>query len=366
MTWEQVQEHLRETYANWPTPEIVLFEVAVLVAAVLTYRFLNARVLRARQHFGLIAVGVFVLEFFTAPMWENRNLGVWAYVYSDVSWIFTLAWSTLILLIIYAVDVRIRPPQAWQRFALYLLILTPITLVLDGFVGALGIRAYSPEVLAAAGPGRIPVLNVPIAGLYYVPVFMTLLLSFYKHWLPVIEPGGAPAGRSSLIRQLLLTAAAVFLFEIVVEPMADNVGFPAWSYVFHDITIIMTGLWVVLVIVCTTAVDRVLRGMDYRLRFGAYLVLIALIATPIEGWFIQAGFRVYGPTATAEFLGIRTLIGNLPVEVVAAIPLYLSLVIAFVRCWDGTIDQALGFRARPATDRGRLPRDVAAPVAGPA
>ncbi len=363
MTWEQVQEHVREHYANWPTPEILLFEISVVVVAVLAYRFLDARVLRLRQHFTLVAVGVFALEFFTGPMWENRNLGVWAYVYSDVSWIFTIAWSTLILLTVYGVDNVVRPPRSWQRFALYLLVLTPVTLLFDGLSKALGIRVYSPEVLEAAGPGRIPILDVPAAGLYYIPVFMILVLSFYKHWLSIIEPDAMPGNRLPLANRLILTAAAVFLFEIVVEPMATNLNFPAWSYVFHDITIIMTGLWVLLVTLCTLAVDRLMRGVDFRLRFAAYLGLIGIIATPMEGWFIQNGYRVYGPSATADFIGIRTLIGDLPIEVVSAIPLYLALVITFVRFWDGSVDRGLGLRPRPSAAHSLPAMDVARPVA---
>jgi hypothetical protein len=326
-------------------------------------RYLGSRVVGAGRHFALIAVGVFVLEFFTAPMWRNLNLGFWAYVYSDVSWIFTLAWSTLILWTVYIVDVILRVPKPWQRFALYLVIMTPITLVLDSAANALGIREYAPEVLAAAGPARVPVLGVPAAGIYYIPVFMTLVLTFYKHWLPIIEPGEEPKGRLPLLNRLVLTTMAVFLFEVVVEPMATNVGFPAWSYVFNDITVLMTGLWVVIVTVCTIAVDRVLPNVDFRLRFAAYLALIVVIATPVEGWFINAGYRIYGPSATADFVGIYTLVGNLPLEVVAAIPLYLSLVIAFVRYWDGSVNRALGLRPRPPAAEG-IPTGVPAPSAG--
>jgi hypothetical protein len=364
MTWDQILERLNVRYADWATPGILVFEISIIVLALLAYRFLHARFLRVGQHFGLIAIGVFALEFFTGPMWKNQNLGFWAYIYSDVSWILTIAWTTMILLTVYLVDTVVGVRGALRRFVLYLVVLTPSTLLFESLTVALGIRAYAPETLAAAGNWRIPLLEVPAAGLYYIPVFMTLVLSFYKHWLPVVERGTAPGERLPLLNRLLLTAAAVFLFEIVVEPMATNQNFPAWSYVFHDITIVMTGLWVAIVTICTVAVDRVLRGVDFRLRFAAYLGLIAAIATPIEGWFIQSGYRVYGPSATADFIGIRTLIGDLPIEVVAAIPLYLALVISFVRYWDGSVDHSLGLRARPAAPRGVPAVELATPTPG--
>jgi hypothetical protein len=364
MTWEQIQERLTERYASWPTPEVALFELSIIVVAVLAYRYLNARALRVGHHFALIAVGVFILEFFTAPMWQSQGLGWWAYVYNDVTWIFTIAWTTMILCTAYAVDNLRRSSPRWQRFVLYLVVLTPLALVFEGLNKALGIREYSPETLASAGPATIPVLDVPAAGLYYIPVFMTLILSFYKHWLPAVEPAVEPSKRVSPIGRLLLTAVAVFMFEIIVEPMAKNQNFPSWSYVYHDITIIMTGLWVVIVSLSTFVIDRLLPNVDFRLRFAAYLGLIAIIATPIEGWFINNGYRVYGPSATADFIGIRTLIGDLPIEVVAAIPLYLALVISFVRYWDGSVAHGLGLRPRPSTSPGASTVDVSTPVAG--
>ena len=363
MTWEQIQERLAERYASWPTPEVALFELSIVIASVLVYRYLNARILRVRQHFALVAIAVFLLEFFTGPMWVTKGLGWWAYVYSDVTWIFTLAWTTMILGTVYAVDHLASRSPSWQRFVLYLVLLTPMALVFEGLNKALGIRTYSPEVLEAAGPWRIAILDVPAAGLYYIPVFMAMVLSFYRHWLPTIEPGDEVRDRVSPIRRFVLITVAVFMFEIIVEPMATNQHFPAWSYVFHDITIIMTGLWVVIVAVCTYAVDRLLPNVDYRLRFGAYLALIAVIATPIEGWFINNGYRVYGPSATADFIGIRTLVGDLPIEVVAAIPLYLALVISFVRCWDGSIARGLGMTPRPAVSPGIQSLDAARPLA---
>jgi hypothetical protein len=362
VTWEQFLDHVQHNYSNWPTPAIVAFEVAIIVAAGVTYRFFNARMLRVRQHFILVASSVFAMEFFTAPMWFNLNLGVWGYVYSDVSWVLTLAWTTMILWTVYGVDEVGRHLASAQRFALYVLLLTPQALLFEAVATALGIRAYSPETLAAAGPGRIPILNLPTAGLYYIPVFMTLVLSLYKYWLPAFEPGRAPGPAGSLLRRLALTIVGVFLFEIMVEPMATNLNFPTWSYVFHDITIVMTGFWVLLVTLATYVIDRLIPNVDFRLRFAAYLALLTAVAVPIEGWFIQSGYRVYGPTATSEFLGFRTLIGDIPLEVVAAIPLYLALVISFVRYWDGGAAQGLGLRERATATPAYPAIEGAAPI----
>jgi hypothetical protein len=361
ITWDQFLDRLRARFADTPTPEILLFEIGVVAAFVLTYRFLSARVENAGKHLALAATGMFLIEFFTGPMWHNQHLGFWAYVYSDVSWVLTLAWAFLITLSVYFVENVLHVRAALWRWIGFLLVITPVTLASDAVVVALGIRSYAPETLAAAGPETIPILGVPLAGLYYVPVVMTLVWSFYKHWLPIFEPAtAAPASmRLPFLNRLVLTIIAVFLFEIVVEPMATNQNFPAWSYVFHDITILMTGLWVVIVVGVTLAVDWFLRTTEFRLRFAISLILITIIAVPIEGWFLANGYRVYGPSATADFIGLRTIVGDIPIEVMAAIPMYLSLVIAFVRYWDGSVDHSLGFRPRaPRVPAGTAPAAV--------
>lgn len=351
ITWEEFIERLEDRFSVWPTPEIVLFEIVVIVAGIVTWRFLSTRVERAWRHLALIATGMFLIEFFTGPMWVTERLGFWGYVYSDVSWILTVGWTVLISLSIYVVEQVLHVTGALRRYALFLVLITPAAILYDGIGRMIGVRSYAPETIAAAGPQTIPVLEVPAAALYYVPVVMTLVWAFYKHWLPAVEPGAAAPGRLPILNRLVLTAVAVVLFEIVVEPMATNQNFPEWSYLYHDITFLMTGLWVLIVSVVMIVVDRLMPRADYRLRFAAYLVAIVLIAAPLEAWFLNNGYRIYGPSATADFIGLRTVILALPVEVLAAIPMYLGLVVSFVRYWDGSTDRALGLTARAREGR---------------
>jgi hypothetical protein len=93
-------------------------------------------------------------------------------------------------------------------------------------------------------------------------------------------------------------------------------------------------------------------------------VVITAIAAPIEAWFLHNGYRVYGPSATADFIGLRTAILDLPIEVLAAIPMYLALVITFVRYWDGSVDRSLGFRPLAVKERARPAPGLTPPIAG--
>ena len=62
---------------------------------------------------------------------------------------------------------------------------------------------------------------------------------------------------------------------------------------------------------------------------------------PFEILLIKTGYRVYGESSTANFVGIYTPLMHVPVEIILAAPMYLTLVIAFIRYWRITLDNDL-------------------------
>ena len=342
-----------------PTLPILAFELVVATATLMTLVVLSRVTPRIRLHFITICIGVLIFEVFTAPMWNNYKLGPWGYLYQDVSWVLTIGWATMITIAVFLVDWRFPHWKEWQRFLLYLLLLTPTALVAEAVVVLLGIRSYAPEVLARIAGASLPVLEVGAAGLYYIPVFMTLTISFYKYWVPIIEGTRLPEVQGGLLRRFVLAFIGVFFFEIMIEPLVNNHHFPQWSYVLYDISIVLTLLWVAVLAVGTYGVDLALRRkVGPRLTFATYLLVIGAVALPIEAWSIVSGLREYGPSATANFSGFRVVIGDIPIEVAFAIPLYLSLVITFVRYWERIGSYRSSF--------SRVPHATMQPAAGEA
>jgi len=331
----QVHPNLLRTCAfdKTATPAIIAFEIFIVlgwIASIFVLAKFNDKIW---QRYAIMAVGVFIFEFFTSPMWNNHNMGQWAYVYQDVSWVLTIGWSALILSTVIFVDHFLTRLKAWQRFLLYLAILTGLVFIFEAIVVTLGLRTYAPEVQEVLV--GLSIFNVPVEGLYYIPVFMALVISFYKYWSLVLDDALiAPVKKKKWLASLLLSLLGVFLFELMIEPMVVNANLPTWSYLYRDVSILMTGLWVVVIWLSIYLVDRLLIQFNLVWRFVIYLGLIGLLVLPIESWFINNGYRLYGPSATANFTGFETVITNVPVEVAFAIPLYLSLVIAFVRYWE--------------------------------
>ncbi len=309
------------------------FDGFVLVACVVTLVLLQREKPRFWRHVLAMAVGMLIFEMFTGPMWLNERLGKFAYVYTDVSWILTIGWTTMILGVVLLVD-RWKPEwSAAKRYFLYLGALLPLVVIAEIGVVNLGVRSYAAEVLDATSGVRI--LNVPLEVLYYVPVFSALVITFYKYWGLVIEGTPLiPPKRRSWLFGIGLAFVAVFLFELMIEPIAENRNFPAWSYLYRDISFLMSGLWVVVIAIGAVVVERYFRHKSIAVRFILAVGVMGLIALGVESWLINEGFRVYGPAATENFTGYTTPITGVAVEVAFAIPFYLALMVCFIRYWE--------------------------------
>ena len=322
------------------TVPILVFDLVVIGAAIAVFFLLTRLIDKLWLRAIAMAVGVLIFEIFTAPMWINDHMGRWAYVYADVSWILTIGWTAMILGVVVVVDHYFANWNAIKRFAAYLGILLVLVTIAEMVVVGVGIRKYAPEVLASVS--GIKLLGVPIEILFYVPVFTSLVIAFYKYWSFVIDDAAiVPMKRRKWLRAIVLGFIAVFFFELVVEPMVENKNFPAWSYIYHDISFIPTAIWVLLIGITAYVLDRFLIGYPIALRFVAALFIIGALALPIESWMIINGYRVYGASAVANFTGFKTPVTGLAVEVAFAIPCYLALVIGFIRYWEIALDNKL-------------------------
>lgn len=321
------------------TPPTMAYVAGLLAASVAGLFVLRRFLDHLPARLGIIALGILIFEMFTAPMWLNERLGTYAYVYHDVSWVMTLAWSVALLAIATFVDRRWPSARAWQSFGLTLAIFTPLAVLEEMAAVRLGIRSYAEELLQAVS--GIQIDHVPAEILYYTPVFGALVLSFYRLGVLVLEDRALiPVKRRHWLRATTLTALGVLLFEVMTEPMVKNVGFPAWSVFFHDLNLILIGFWV-LAIGAAAVVQQVLPEASIPARFIAGMAVVTAVVLPVEAWLMRHGYRVYGESAAGNFTGYKLALLDVPVEVAVAIPFYAALIIAFVRYWETVMDNEL-------------------------
>jgi hypothetical protein len=322
-----------------PTESIIFFEIFTLVSVVLLLWILSRNIKHIWLKFGVMAMGIFIFEFFTHPLWYNLKMGSWAYVYRDVSWILTFGWSILIMVPIEIIDSLGKKLDEWKRFFLYLLSGLFLGILGETVVVNLGIRWYSPETLEVIAGKFIPFLNIPLASLYYIPVFMALVIGFYKYWSFVIDKKLlVPIKKRRWVRDFIIAFVGVFLFEIMVEAMVTNARLPSWSYIYRDVSFLMTGGWIIIIWLAVSFVDKFFIHFDLVERFILYIFSATLITLPIEALLILNKFRLYGPSSTENFSGFIIPLTTIPIEVAFAIPFYLSLIVAFNKYWMYILD----------------------------
>jgi hypothetical protein len=311
----------------------LFFDVFVVLATVIFLIIFSRINKRFLYHYFTVMMGVFIFEMFTSPLWNNPHFGLYAYLYQDVSWVLTLGWTTMILSIILLVDTTFKNISEIRKFVLYLLGMSIFGFLAESTVVALGLRTYSDEVVKSLwGPYM---WSVPIEVFYYIPVFSALIIGFYKFWAHLIEKVPiVPEKKLKGLSSLGISVVTVLLFELMVEPMVANVNLPSWSYIYKDISFIMTGVWILILWLSIKLVDKLFPHVSFRRRFGLYVVGGSILAIPLEYWYIANSFRVYGTSAVRDFIGIQLPFVNLPIEILFAMPLYFSLMIAFIKYWE--------------------------------
>ena len=171
---------------------MVVFELLVLVAGAVLMWYLRGKDAHWFRRFFIVFLGVLIFEYFTQPLWLNKNLEWWAYLYLDVSWVITVGWTVIIIVAEELVDYFKPGLSLKSKFFLYLLMVTAIGLMAEYLVLAIGIRGYAPAVLSILSGNKLFGL-VPAEALYYIPVFMALVISFSKYWeLTLQEPKSVP------------------------------------------------------------------------------------------------------------------------------------------------------------------------------
>ena len=280
-----------------PTFPIILFEILIILFTLFTLFVLLKGEKKLFLRFFVVAIGIFIFEFFTSTMWNNYKMGWWAYTYQDVSWILTFGWASLILVTIVFVDRFFGQLSEGKRFGMYLGILAFFVIILESVVVNLGIRSYSPETQEVVIGYFL--FGTPIGVLYYVPVFMALVIGFYKYWsFMIFEKPVMPLIKRRWLRSLCISIIGVLLFEVMVEPMVVNVNLPRWSYIYRDVSFLMTGGWIIITWLSINFVDKYFIHFDLFKKFLCYLCAIFIITLPIESWLMNNGFRLYSASLT--------------------------------------------------------------------
>ena len=305
------------------TPEIIFLEVAIALFFIGSVLFLR----RTQKHVFLKwAVGFVIFYFFqlfTASMFSTERLGPWAYIYINSSWITSLAYGTYVLWADFLANKKF-PKYSIRNFLLASGIATVLTLLSELVMIKLGIRVFSAPLLAAFSGAAINLFYV-----YYCIIVSLILMAFYKYWnLAIDRVTIIPIKKISGI-SFITVFFAILAFDIMTETMVQNVGFPAWSYVYNDISVFLTLIGTVIVWTAITLVNRFLNYYDVLKKYVFNFLFAIAPVFALEVYFIKHGMRLYAQETIDNFSGLTIPVIYMPVEVFFGSMFYLAIVLPF-------------------------------------
>jgi len=307
------------------------FDIFVIISTIILLLFFSRIKKNWYWHFYAILFGVMTFEMWTSPMWNNLHFGKFTYFYLDDTWILTVGWSTLILSVILIVDKVFKNRTERLKFLYYLIGTGIVGFIAETAVLKLGLRTYAPETEVVLSGYNI--FGTPVEALYYIPVFTALIIGFYKYWAFYFDNKAfVPRKKIRWWTALFISLITVLLFELMVESTIIN-HMPKWSYIYNDISFIMTGIWIILIWISIKGTDYFFRAKSRLFKFLMYVGVSGTISFLIESWYVANGYREYSPSAVKAFSGLKTYFTDLPIEILFAMPMYMALMIAFIKYW---------------------------------
>ena len=156
-------------------------EIIVILFAVGIYLFLmSQKTKRLNFKYIIILLSVFLFQIMAEPMWSDIGLADWAYLYRNVSWIFTIGFASIFMITFYIVDEKIKNRSETVSFFLYLLVLTSISTIIESILFSVGLREYS-TTLTQSFSGISLLGLVPIEILLASALVGALVIPLYKY-----------------------------------------------------------------------------------------------------------------------------------------------------------------------------------------
>ena len=139
------------------------------------------------------------------------------------------------------------------------------------------------------------------------------------------------SGYKRVWQKILILFVGVLLFEMMSEPMWRNFELHSWTYLYRNVSWIITLGWTNIFLVSMIVVDKFFKQRKESSKFWLYLLFVTIITTPIEVILLKIGIRGYDPVLTTTMSGINIPFTNAPIEILIAIPIIAALVIPFYK-----------------------------------
>lgn len=163
------------------TSAAIVFEVFVGLLTLLIVLYGTTHYRFFLWRFFALVFGVFCFEWLTGAIWNISWLGSYAYIYGDISWVMTLAWSSILFGIKFMHDTLVKNKNLLKEF-LYIVLWGSILLgLLIIILKDAWIFSYSKTMQETLSTAPM-IFGRPLESLLYIPTFIFTVYSFYKYW----------------------------------------------------------------------------------------------------------------------------------------------------------------------------------------
>ena len=140
-----------------------------------------------------------------------------------------------------------------------------------------------------------------------------------------------------VFRNFFLIFIGILLLQYFTQALWLTVGLAKWSYLYQGVNWIITLGRSTMVIVSLAIIDYGFPKISQRARFGLYFIPILIMGIIGEAVSATRGTIQYHPELLNAFSGM-TILGNVPIEALYYIPVFMLLAISFAKYWETILD----------------------------
>ncbi|MBT4857929.1 hypothetical protein HOK76_06060 [archaeon] len=144
---------------------------------------------------------------------------------------------------------------------------------------------------------------------------------------------------SKVFQRFGLAFVAVLLFEYFTQALWLNLNLEPWSYLYLDVSWILTIGWATIIVVSLELIELYFPNYSEKVRYFLSIFIIGIVGFFAEWAVIALGIRDYPLAVKQGLSGILLGYGKVPIEALYYIPVFMALMVAFVRYWEMLLSQ---------------------------
>jgi FlaA1/EpsC-like NDP-sugar epimerase len=136
------------------------------------------------------------------------------------------------------------------------------------------------------------------------------------------------------IKKFVVIVIGVLLFEYFTQALWFNKNLESWSYLYLDVSWILTIGWATIVLVSMAIIEYYQKKSSELKKFILTGLVVSIIAFFAEWVVLALDIREYSAPVLKLIQESPLLFGILPLREAIYVPAFVFLIIAFVKYWE--------------------------------